>query len=112
MRLAGLVPLAPHALVQELGEGLGEAVGEGLDDDGVVVVERALERRGELLAPMPAVTANAPDVVALPGRHEVREAAVRLVVAVLVLLAEHREPRAPSSRATTSSPSLGAGQNP
>ena len=41
--LVGRVPLAARAEVQPLGEGLGEPIGERLDDDRAVVVVLALE---------------------------------------------------------------------
>ena len=43
------VPLAAGAPVQPLGERLGEAVGERLDDDRAVVVVLALEADCELI---------------------------------------------------------------
>ena len=46
--------------MQVRGERLGEAIGQRLDEDGVVVVELALECRASSSAPSPAVTANAP----------------------------------------------------
>ena len=47
--LVGRVPLAARALVQPLGERLGEAVGERLDDDRRVVVVLGLVPGGELV---------------------------------------------------------------
>ena len=47
--LAGRVPLAPRPLVELLGEGLGEPVGERLDHDRAVVVVLGLVARRELV---------------------------------------------------------------
>jgi hypothetical protein len=61
--LVGCVPpeLAAHPLVQPLGKGLGEPVGERLEQDRRVVVEVRLERHDDALGqPDPAVTAKAP----------------------------------------------------
>jgi hypothetical protein len=47
-------------VVQPFGAGLGQAVGQGLEGDGAVVVVRG-DELGDLLArPMPAVQAKAP----------------------------------------------------
>ena len=43
--------LAPHARVQRLGEGLGQPVGERLDEDRGIVVVGALEALGDRRRP-------------------------------------------------------------
>ena len=57
---AALVPVAAHARVQELGERLGQAVGERLDHDRAVVVVLGLVAARELVGAGIAVTAKAP----------------------------------------------------
>jgi hypothetical protein len=52
--------LAPYPLVQPLGEGLGQAVGQHLEHDARVVIVRGLEALQGASMPMPAVTAKAP----------------------------------------------------
>src|SRR3990172_2639779 len=46
---ARFVPLAPSQLVHELGERLGEPVGERLDHDRAVVVVLGIETAGDLV---------------------------------------------------------------
>ena len=52
--------LAAHPLVQALGEGLGQPVGERLEQDRRIVVMRGLEASLRASSPMPAVTAKPP----------------------------------------------------
>ena len=89
---AGLVPRAARGLVEVLGERLGEAVGERLDHDRVVVVVLGREARGELVGADPGGDGERADVIAV-GRDVVGERAVRPRVAVVRLLAEEAEAR-------------------
>src|SRR6476646_8804702 len=89
--LVGLVPRAPHNLVEVLRERLGEAVGEGLDHDRAVIVVLRLVVSGELVGAVDRDRERA-DVVAV-GADVVGEAAVRARVAVRGLLAQEREAR-------------------
>ena len=90
--LVGRVPLAPHALMQELGERLGEPVGQRLHRDRRVVVVRRLVPGRQLVGAVDP-DGERPHVV-VRGRHVVGEAAVRALVAVIGLLAQEREARA------------------
>ena len=76
-----------------LREGLGEAVGERLDHDRVVVVVLRLERGGELVGAEPGGDRERAEVVSLRS-DVVGEAAVRARVAVVGLLAQEAEARA------------------
>ena len=59
--VAAETPFLAGLLVQHLGQGLGEPVGQGLAHDRVVVVVVALELLDQRLQRRcPAVTANAP----------------------------------------------------
>ena len=61
----GIAPeLAPHALVEVLGAGFGEAVGERLQHDARVIVVRRLELRDPRLDAEPRGHRERPDVVA------------------------------------------------
>src|SRR5438552_13376034 len=86
----GLVPRAPHELVEVLGEGFGQAVGQSLDHDRAVVVVLGRESAGKLIHPEARRDGEGPDVIVGWG-DEVRERKVRLVVAVIDLLPKHRE---------------------
>ena len=74
--------------MQPLGEGLGEAIGEHLEHDRVVVVIRAFERGDALLDPSGAHRKGAGPVAhaAFLRRHEIRQAQVRPAGRFLVLL--------------------------
>ena len=87
--LVGRVPLAPHTLVQALGERLGEPVGQRLHRDRRVVVVRRLVPGRELVGPVDRDGERAHVVVR--RRDVVGEAAVRALVAVIRLLAQEGE---------------------
>ena len=71
--------LAADALVQPLGEGLGEAVGERLDQDRGIVVVRPLEALGDRDLLDAGGDDEAADIVGRAlGRDEVGERDVRL----------------------------------
>ena len=84
----------PHPLVQALGEGLGEAIGDGLEQDRRVVVVVGLEGHDPVLGTDPARDGEAPDVVGQPrrlGRHEIGQRPIRYAVAVLSLLPQRAD---------------------
>jgi hypothetical protein len=76
--------------VQVLRECLGEAVGERLDHDRVIVVVLGGETRRELVGADPGGDRERPQVVSR-GSDVVGEAAVRARVAVVTLLAQEAE---------------------
>src|SRR5205823_10310702 len=89
---ACLVPGAARELVHVLREGFGEAVGESLDHDRLVVVVLCCERGGELVRAETRGDRERAQVVSLRG-DVVRQAAIRARVAVIRLLAQEAEAR-------------------
>src|SRR5690606_23718125 len=89
--------LLSYPLVQVLGTGLGEAVGECLQHDRRVIVVVLLERGDVLLDTETRGDGEASDIVADTGvtrRDEIRKTAIGQSVAVVALLAQmmkHRE---------------------
>src|SRR5581483_4303505 len=102
--LPGGVPGPPHLGVEVLGEGLGQPVGERLDDDRAVVVVLGLEPRGQLVGPVDADREGADRIAAGRGGvargasglrgDVVGQAPVGAVVAVVELLPQEAEPGA------------------
>ena len=90
-----LLGIAPQPVadfgVEHLGEALGKAVGERLQKDVGIIVVGALEPLQVGLEPVNADRECANPVLAL-GIDEVGQAHVRPTLALLHLLAEHREP--------------------
>ena len=89
-----VAPVAAGVLVQHLGEGLGQAVGQGLDHDRVVVVVVGLEARRQLVGAEPGRDGERADVVGQAGsarRDEVGQRVDGLALAFCALLAEHVE---------------------
>ena len=96
-----VAPLAARALVQPLGERLGQAVGERLHHDRGVGVVLALVARDQLVDAEPRGHGEGPDPVGEPRlarRHEVGERLRRQAVALLGLLPQ-RVQRAEQPRA-------------
>mmetsp|Transcript_55188 Transcript_55188/g.146427 ORF Transcript_55188/g.146427 Transcript_55188/m.146427 type:complete len:1471 (+) Transcript_55188:155-4567(+) len=80
--------LLAHLVVQELGKGLGEAVGDGLHHDALVVVVLAAQLGADVLAAEAGRDGERANVVRLArvlGRHEVRERVADGVLALLLL---------------------------
>ena len=79
--------------MQVLGEGLGQAVRQCLGHDRAVVVVLGGEPRGQLVDTEAGRHRERADVV-VRGSHEVGQREIRLVVAMVDLLAQHREAHA------------------
>ena len=80
-----VAPVAPRALVQPLGERLGQAVGERLEHDRGVGIVGGVVRRDELVRAEPGRDREGADPVVqvrLARRHEVGERLGRLPVAL------------------------------
>ena len=95
-RLSRRVPpeLAAHPLVQALGEGLGETVGQCLGEDALVVVPGGLEAGAEFGHAFPRGDHEGADVVAdagAGGGDEIGQGDVRAAAGLLELLAEAGE---------------------
>ena len=91
---AAVTPGVANLLVQVLGEGFGEAVGECFGHDRVVVIVVGLEARGQVGKADSSGDGECADGVAeagLLGRNEVYERAARLVAFAIGLLAEEVE---------------------
>src|SRR5205823_1187721 len=88
----GVAPqLAPHPLVEMLGGGFRQAIGEGLEHDARVIIVRAREARQVLFDPEAGGDGERAEVVAHPAwprRHVVRQTLVRLAVGLALLLAQ------------------------
>ncbi len=95
--VAGVAPeLLAHAFVQALGERFGEAVGQGLEQDGVVVVMVGFEACDVLLDPDARRNRESAEPVLLAGvlrRDEVGEAEVGPIGGLVHLLAQEAEGR-------------------
>ncbi len=92
----GVAPvLFTHLLVQPLGAGFGQAVGQGLDHDRVVVIAGVLVGLGDFFGTDAGGGDKATDVVgyaAVLGRDEVGQGEVRLAVGLDDLLAQMVQP--------------------
>lgn len=89
--LAAEAPDVAGFLVHALGEGFGEAVAEGFDDEGGVVIVLSLEFLGEgvdFLAGGDGEGTDGIDTAGFLGRDEVGQGVVRLALGFLGLLAE------------------------
>ena len=74
-------PQIPHLLVHALGEGFGQPVGQGLQQNRIVIVVRGLERLGPRLDPEAGrhgETAAIIDPSALLRRDEIGQRVIRL----------------------------------
>ena len=94
--LVGRVPGPSHLLVQHLGQRFSQPVGQRLDHDRPVVVVILLVLAHDLIHAQSRRHRERAHVVAQPRlfrRHVVREAKVRLVLGLHLLLPEHAEPR-------------------
>ncbi len=83
-----------HELMQPLGEGLGDAVGERLDEDRRVIVVGALEALGDQGFLGARRDDEAADVIGKPGlarRDEIGEREIAAAVALHELLAQGEE---------------------
>ena len=107
--------------MQAFGEGFGQAIGDGLRHDGVVVVVLGPEAVAQLLQADPAGHRESADVIGQPGflgRDEVGERPARLAAFPVGLLAEEVESLEHLSRvslsvySSTSSPTALAGKRP
>ena len=95
MLVGGITPeLLADALVHDFGEGLGEAVGEGLDEDRGVVVVLALEALGDEVLLESGGDDEGADVVRRSNRRdEIGERQVGLFLLLGKLLAQGEEAR-------------------
>src|SRR5438128_1131050 len=94
MLVFAVAPVAAGTLVQELGESFGQAVGEGFDHDGVVIVELLLELLGQLRGAESGRDGKSAQIIVdagTSGRNIVGQAAEILLPFALPLLAEHAE---------------------
>ena len=119
-----VAPVAASARVKVFGERFGEAVGERLDHDRVIVVVVALERRDELGCAVSGRDGEGADEVADPAaarRDEIRQRQIAAPVGICscwrsMLKRNNSVPdsefRVPGSYRTMSSPSVLAGQKP
>src|SRR5438874_1877356 len=93
----GVAPqLAPHPLVEVLGGGFRQAIGQRLEHDARVVVVLTREARQVLFDPQAGGDGERAEVVAHPAwprRHVVGQTLVRLAVGLALLLAQEIEPR-------------------
>src|SRR5262249_48392528 len=91
---ATITPFVAHSLVQALGEGFREAVGDGFRHDGVVVVMLSSEPIAQLLQTDTAGYRKPTDVIAKPGllrSDEVCQRAAWLASLFVRLLAKEME---------------------
>ena len=91
---AAVAPLIPHALVQALGKGFGQPIGEGLGHDRVVVVVLGAEAVAQFLQADAAGHREGANVIGQPGlfrRDEIGERPARLAAFAVGLLAKEME---------------------
>ena len=84
--VAGVAPEFPaHALMQPLGEGFGQTVGQRLDQNGGIIVVGALEALGDVVLADAGGDGEGADVIVEPAVARRDEIAERLVEAALAL---------------------------
>ena len=79
--VAPIAPILPGPAVQKLGEGLRQAIRQGLGHDGIIIIVVALESRANLFQAKTRADRECPQVIrALAlGRDIVRQAVIELV---------------------------------